>query len=130
MDVEQTSEALGFIDMIAVEFAFLVERGFHMIVEGENSVRYENQNGVLVRVLRDPNDKYVGLRVGLANRPRDALTGSELARLGGVASPRGEYPERSNQLHASVARVAKELRTHGERIPSPETKRSLTRQWT
>lgn len=85
------------------------------MVEDENSVRYERADGVFVRVFRDQRDKYVGFRIGLVSRPRDALTATELATLSGVAEPRGEYPERADQLRTSVARVAQALQTHGER---------------
>lgn len=101
--------------MIEAEFAFLVEQGFRPEVEGEDSVRFEREDGVFVRVFRDPNDKYVGFRIGLSSRPRDALTATELARLSGVAVPRGEYPERADQIQASVARIAHELQAHGHR---------------
>ena len=120
MNIDLTNEPSELVDMIKAEFAFLEERGFRPTVEGENSVKYENAHGVFVRVFRDPNDKYVGFRVGLASRPKDALTGTELARLVGVGSPRGEYPERSDQVHASVARVAVFFRTFGERPLSGE----------
>jgi len=102
-------------EIVEDEFHFLVERGFHSVVEDENSVRYERDDGVFVRVFRDQRDKYVGFRIGLTSRPRDALTATELAKLSGVAEPRGEYPEHPDQMRASVARVAHDLRTHGDR---------------
>lgn len=102
-------------EIVEDEFRFLADGGFHGVVEDENSVRYERSDGVFVRIFRDQRDKYVGFRIGLASRPRDALTATELAKLSGVVEPRGEYPERADQLSASVARVAHDLRTHGER---------------
>jgi hypothetical protein len=120
MDIDPTNQPRTLVEMIEEEFSFLESRGFQVTVEGENSVKYANASGVFVRVFRDPNDKYVGFRVGLATRPKDALTATELGRLAGGASPRGEYPERSDQVHASVARVAHQLRTLGERPLSGE----------
>ena len=62
--------------MIEAEFGYLLDLGFLCVFEHENSVRYERGDGVFVRVFRDPRDKHVGFRVGLASRPRDALTGT------------------------------------------------------
>lgn len=109
-----TDRAETFLDAIAPEFAFLGDRGFHATAEGDDAVLYEAPNGVFVRVFRDPRDRYVGFRVGLTSRPKDALTMTELARLTGAES-RGEYPERPAELRASAARLARLLRTHGER---------------
>jgi hypothetical protein len=115
-------------EIVQDEFQFLAERGFHCVVEDASSIRYERDDGVFVRVFRDQRDKYVGFRIGLTSRPRDALTATELAKLSGVAEPRGEFPERFNQLRASVARVAHDLRTHGE-PRSVATRRSTTKPW-
>lgn len=115
MSSNPSEGAATLVAIVEDEFQFLAERGFHSVVESENSVLYESAAGIFVRVFRDQRDKYVGFRVGLASRPRDALTATELAKLFGVPDPRGEYPERSDQLRASVARVAHELRTYGDR---------------
>jgi hypothetical protein len=120
MDIDPANRPRTLVDMIATEFVFLIERGFHATVEGKNSVLYANASGVFVRVFRDPIDKYVGFRVGLASRPKDALTAAEIVRLAGVTAHRGEYPEGIDQLDATVARVAQELRTYGERPLSGE----------
>lgn len=103
------------VEMIEVEFGYLLDLGFRSVIENENSVRYERNDGVFVRVFRDPRDKYVGFRIGLASRPRDALTATELATLARAPMHRGEYPERADQLWASVARVALGLRSQGAR---------------
>jgi hypothetical protein len=52
------------------------------------------------------------------SRPRDALTATELARLGGTPVPRGEFPERTDELHSSVAAVARQLKANGDRVLS------------
>lgn len=126
-------------EIVEDEFRFLAERGFHCTIEDETSLRYESAEGVFVRVFRDPRDKYVGFRIGLTSRPRDALTATELAKLSGVAESRGEYPERADQLRASVARVARDLRIHGERAlggdesiydEAMELRRAYTRRYT
>lgn len=128
-----------FAAIVEDEFLFLGERGFRCVVEHEYSVRYEHTSGVFVHVFRDERDKFVGFRVGLVGRPRDALTATELAKLSGVAEPRGEYPERADQLRASIARVADELRVHGERAlrgdesiydDAMELRRAYTQQYT
>jgi len=127
------------IAAIETEFQFLVDRGFRGVAEDENSVRYDGPGGIFVRIFRDSRDKYVGYRIGLTSRPRDALTSTELAKLSGVAAPRGEYPERADQLHSSVARVARELRVYGERAlagdesiydDAMELRRAYTQQFT
>ena len=134
-----TSDPTTIVQIIGAEFQFLVGRGFRSVVEDENTVLYERDDGVFVRVFRDSRDKYIGFRVGLVSRPQDALTATELARLSGVAAPHGEYPLRADQVHASVARVAQDLRTHGERpLGGDETvydeamdlRRSYTRPFT
>ena len=139
MSEKECEEPVTLVEMIQAEFSFLEESGFHSVVESDNSVRYERSDGVFVRVFRDPNDKYVGFRIGLTSRPRDALTATELARLSGVAAPRGEYPERADETWASVTRVARELRKHGARPLSGdktiydeamELRRAYTRQFT
>jgi len=128
-----------FAAIVEDEFLFLVERGFRCVVEHEYSVRYEHASGVFVQVFRDERDKFVGFRIGLLARPRDALTAPELAKLSGVVEPRAEYPERADQLQASVARVADELRFHGERAlrgdesiydDAMELRRAYTQQYT
>src|SRR4051794_2927652 len=103
------------VNFVELEFAFLIEMGFRVDIANSHSVLYENDNGVFVRIFNDPRERYVGFRVGLASRPRDALNTTELARLAGPPVPRGEYPERTDQLHASVARIAHQLRSQGER---------------
>lgn len=108
----------SFVELVKDEFSFLTDRGFADSVEGEREVRYENDEGVFVRVFRDPRDKYVGYRVGLSARPKDALTAAELVRLSGARQHRGEYPERDSELGASIARVSAELRQFGERALS------------
>jgi hypothetical protein len=104
--------------MIESEFRYLVDLGFRSLVENENSVRYDRPDGVFVSVFRDPRDKYVGFRVGLASRPRDALSATELAKLVGAPTRPGEYPERDDQVWASVARAALDLRKQGARALS------------
>ena len=116
-----TNHQRTLVEVIEAEFSFLVESSFRPTVESENSVKYVRDDGVFVRVFRDPNDKYIGLRVGLTSRPRDALTSTEIARLAGVTAPQAQYPERSDQVHASVARVAHELRVYGQRTLSGDT---------
>jgi hypothetical protein len=118
MPADRVYEPLSFVEIVEREFAFLTEAGFRSTVEGENSVSYERPDGLFVRVFRDARDKYVGFRVGQVGRPKDALTATELARLAGVTTPRSENPERSDQLAASVAIVAHELQTYGQRILS------------
>ena len=113
-----SGEPTTLVQIFRAEFAFLVEHGFRPMTESPNSVRYENIDGVFVRVFRDPRDKYVGFRVGHASRPKDALTATELAKLEGVAIARADFPERADQVHASVARVAHLLRAHGRRALS------------
>jgi hypothetical protein len=139
MTGDPTNPPTTFVDFVEAEFGFLVDLGFRCDVEDDNSVRYERADGVFVRVFRDPRDKYVGFRAGLVSRPRDALTATELAKLSGVTVPRGEYPERADQLHASVARIARELRAYGERpLAGDETiydeamelRRAYTQQFT
>jgi hypothetical protein len=123
-----TDKPTTLVEMIDVEFAFQVDLGFRLVVEGVNSVRYERSDGVFVRVFRDPNDKYVGFRIGLATRPRDALTATELASPSGVATPHGEYPERAD----SYRRASRVLHRSCERMEhalSPVTKPSSTRRW-
>jgi len=115
MTRDRNEGAPTFVQIIEAEFNFLVEQGFQSVVEDEDSVRYDRRDGVFVRIFRDPRDGYVGFRVGLASRPRDALTATELARLSGVTAPRGEYPDRAEHIRASVARVAQDLQTYGER---------------
>jgi hypothetical protein len=133
------TEDRDLVEIIKIEFSFLVERGFDIHVENENSVKYSNSQGVFVRVFRDSNDKYVGFRVGLLSRPRDALTATELARLAGVTNSRGEFPVRKDQLHASVATIAHQLQAHGERAltgeiaifdEAKELRRAYTRPFT
>lgn len=102
-----------FPDVIAAEFGFLLDLGFQSVVEGDDAVRYEAPTGVFVRVFRDKRDRHVGFRVGLKDRPRDALTTPEFARLTGAAS-RGEYPESISELRASAARLAQLLRDYGD----------------
>ena len=109
---------VSLVQIIEQEFAFLTEAGFRSAVEGDNSVSYEHPDGLFVQVFQDPRDKYVGFRLGQVDRPKDALTATELARLADVATPRGEYPERGDQLAASVAKVAQDLRKYGERALS------------
>ncbi len=112
------SEPASLAEIIEREFAFLTEAGFRSTVETENSVSFERPDGVFVRVFRDPRDKYIGFRVGQVSHPKDALTVTELIRLDRVATPRGEYPERSDELAASVAKVAQDLRIYGQRALS------------
>jgi hypothetical protein len=82
---------VSLVQIIEQEFAFLTEAGFRSAVEGDNSVSYEHPDGLFVQVFQDPRDKYVGFRLGQVDRPKDALTATELARLADVATPRGEY---------------------------------------
>jgi hypothetical protein len=103
-----------FETVVREEFAFLIEDGFVATAESASSVRFQ-RGDVFVRVVRDTNDKYVGCRVGTAQRPKDALTLTELATLAGAASPRGEYPERQGELRTSIARVAEQVRRFGAR---------------
>lgn len=139
MSDESPKEPVTLVEIIEFEFAFLVELGFRGIVEGAHEVRYERDDGVFVRIFRDPYDKYIGYRVGVTSRPRDELTAAELARLSGATVRRGEYPERADQVRASVARVAKELKSYGERpLSGDETiydeamdlRRAYTRRFT
>lgn len=104
-----------FRDLAESEFAFLSERGFRSVVETEHAIRYENNDGVFVRVVRDPNDKYVGFRVGLKGHPRDAITATELARLTGSSESGGAYANSPSELAEAVAEVARQLRKHGGR---------------
>jgi hypothetical protein len=136
---DPNEDAVTLVEIVEDEFRFLGEHGFHSVVEDESSVRFERGDGVFVRVFRDQRDKYVGFRIGLSSRPRDALTATELAKLSGVAVPRGEYPERADQLRASVARVARDLRIHGDRPlggdetiydEAMELRRAYTQQYT
>ena len=103
-----------FPGIIASAFGFLLDRGFQAVVEGDDAVAYEASTGVFVRVFRDPRDRYVGFRVGLKSRPKDALTTAELARLTGAKSP-GDYPESVTELRASAVRLAQLLRDYGDR---------------
>jgi hypothetical protein len=110
-----------FLDVVASEFGFLLDRGFRSVVESEGVVVYEATNGVFVRVFRDATDLYVGFRVGLGSRPRDALTTPEFARLTG-AKCRGDYPESASDLRAGAARLAQLLRDFGDRVLSGDEK--------
>jgi hypothetical protein len=125
--------------MIEAEFSFLVDLGFRSIAETAYMVRYERDDGVFVKVFRDPYDKYVGYRIGLTSRPQDALTATELAELSGLAVPRSEYPERADRTRAMIARAAQELKRRGERPLSGdesiydeamELRRAYTQQFT
>lgn len=113
----RTTSTVGdeFPDVVASEFAFLLGRGFVCTVETDASVYYEGPNEVFVRVFRDPVDWYVGFRVGLTRRPKDALTATEPAQLTGAALE-GDYPETSSELRASAARLARLLKDNGERV--------------
>ncbi len=111
---DPSGEGETFADIVASAFGFLLDRGFLSVVEGDDAVAYEAPAGVFVRVFRDSRDRYVGFRVGMKTRPRDALTTPEFARLTGAES-RGEYPETIPELRASAARLAQLLRDHGDR---------------
>ncbi len=103
-----------FTSVITSEFRFLLDRGFALVVECADAVRYEAASGAFVRVFRDPRDQYVGFRVGLQTRPRDALTAPELARLMGAQS-QGEYPDNFFDLRTAAAKLARLLRDYGDR---------------
>lgn len=111
---DSSGEGETFPDIIASAFGFLLDRGFYSVVEGDEAVAYEAPSGVFVRVFRDSRDRYVGFRVGLKSRPKDALTTPEFARLTGAES-RGDYPESIPELRASAARLAQLLRDYGDR---------------
>ena len=104
-----------FADVIMSEFGFLVARGFQPVIQSDDEVAYEAHNGVFVRLFRDRRDGYLGFRVGLSSRPRDALTTSEFARLTGAES-QGEYPETISQVRAGAARLAQLLQDYGVRV--------------
>jgi len=106
-----------FPEVVTSEFRFLRDLGFSATVESGESVLYEAANGVFVRVFRDSRDRYVGFRAGLTNRPKDALTVPEFARLTGAES-QGEFPESASELPAGAARLARLLRDFGERVLS------------
>jgi hypothetical protein len=101
--------------VVASKFSFLLDRGFRYSVESDESVLYESPDGIFVRVFRDPRDRYVGFRAGLASRPRDALTVPEFARLTG-ATTKGDYPETTSELHVDADRLARLLEDYGERV--------------
>lgn len=106
-----------FSEIVTSEFSFLVDRGFRAAIESNESVAYEAENGALVRVFRDPRDRYVGFRAGLTSRPKDSLTVPEFVRLTGAQS-QGEFPEGVSELRLGVARLARLLRDFGERVLS------------
>lgn len=112
---DSSGEGETFPDIIASAFGFLLDRGFHSAMEGDDAMVYEAPSGAFVRVFRDSSDRYVGFRVGLKSRPKDALTTPEFARLTGAES-RGEYPESIVELRSSAARLAQVLRDYGDRV--------------
>lgn len=109
------SEPTTLAAFVQTDFSFLLELGFRCVVESENSVRYERSDDTFVRVFRDWRDEYVGFRIGRSSQPKDALTATELAKLSGVTVHTGQLPERADDLQASVAQIAQELRAHGQR---------------
>lgn len=112
-DSDPSSEGETFAEIVVSAFAFLLDREFSSVVEIDDAVVYEAPSGVFMRVFRDSRDRYVGFRVGLKTRPRDALTTAEFARLTGAES-RGEYPETIPELRASAARLSQLLRDYGD----------------
>lgn len=107
----------SFVAIVAEEFGFLAERGFHSVVEDEARVRFDRADGLFVSVFFDQYDRYVGFRIGLASQPRNALTDAELVKLSGAAPDRSALPfvEQADQLLGAVARAANDLRMHGDR---------------
>lgn len=107
----------SFTELAASAFAFLIDRGFRYSVESDDSVIFEEESGAFVRVFRDPRDRYVGFRVGVVTRPRDALTVPEFVRLTG-AKAESHYPESSSDLREAAGRLALLLKEHGDRVLS------------
>lgn len=135
---ESTTGGGTFADAVRAEFAFLVDRGFDLHITSDDSLTYEADSGVFVKVFRDPRDGYAGFRAGFSTRPKDALTSAELARLSGTSS-RGEYPASSAEYRAAVGSLADLLRHHGERLlegdgsildEAMELRRQYTKQYT
>jgi hypothetical protein len=104
-----------FSEVVISEFSFLLARGFQPVVHTDDEVAYAAPHGVFVRLFRDARDRYVGFRVGLSSRPKDALTTTEFVRLTGAKS-QGEYPETISQLRASARRLAQLLHDYGDRV--------------
>jgi hypothetical protein len=96
----------------------LIGLGFEPSIEGSHSVLYKNRNGVFARVFQDSRDRFVGFRVGLTARSRDALTSSELARLSGAKASNRVSPEDIGVLRAVVRQAARELIANGDRVLS------------
>jgi len=116
--MSEPSQEASFAKVVADEFSFLTKIGFLSTPESPNTVLFEGPNDVFVRVFHDTNDKYLGFRVGLTSRPRDAPTAEELATIGGGPPPPGEFVEHADQLRGSIRRVADLLMAKGDRILS------------
>jgi len=107
----------SFVEVVASEFGFLVDRGFRSSVESDRSVLFESPTGVFVRVVRDPRERSISFRAGLVAEPRDALTETEFQRLIG-ANVKADFSQDDSGMRIAVERRARLLREHGERILS------------
>jgi hypothetical protein len=108
----------SFQSLVESEFGFLADRGFHVETESDESVTFQDDRGNFVRVVHDPRDKAVDIRVGSVEHPRDAVTMGEIMRLEDATGPRHGYPDIDDTLHYLVARAAYKLRNYGQRALS------------
>jgi hypothetical protein len=110
---ESSSWEEGFPKAVKSSAGDLEASGFRLTSEDPVRVRYESTRGVFVLFFRDPQDYYVGFRVGLVAEPKDALTETEVLRLAGQHLD-GLYPDSPEELPAAVSEVARRLREFGQ----------------
>lgn len=103
-----------FIAVLKEAFEFLERRGFRSTAEGDAMVLYESVDGVFVRAFCDAREMHVGFRVGLASRPKDALTDAELGLLDGGGGSL-ETRLQDEGVRALAIAAAHELETLGDR---------------
>jgi hypothetical protein len=129
-----------FSDLVKKAFSFLGPLGFTLVSEEDHDLRYENPDkGTFVRLFQTSDDKYVGYRVGLLARPRDALTTAEVTRIAGSPPLKHQFPEADRKLLGTVNELAEHLSLHGSQAldgePSiyakaKELRRSYTQRFT
>ena len=73
--------------------------------------------GVFVRVFYSEREQFLGLRVGLAAQPRDALTDTEMLVTAGAGDLGGLYPD-DDELDAALYELADRLQRYGDRALS------------
>ena len=103
----------GFATAVKTSASYLEASGFRLTSEEATRLRYESSDGVFVLFFLDLQDHYVGFRVGLVTKPRDALTESEVLYLAGQNMP-GQYPESPDELERAVVEAARRLREYGQ----------------